>query len=257
MLGAIIGDIVGSRFEFNNHKSTNFELFTGECDFTDDTICTVAVADALMNNIPFSDSLHRWCRKYPNPKGGYGGRFNMWVHSDNPESYYSFGNGSAMRVSPCAWLSDDLYIVLNNAEKSASCTHDHPFGITGAMAIAECIFHARKGVDKNEIKKFIEQQYGYNLNFTCDLIREHNGFNETCQVTVPQAIVAFLDSDGFEHAIRLAVSIGGDSDTIAAMTGSIAEAYYGIPSHIKKAAMEYLPDEFKDIIELFYYRIGK
>lgn len=254
MLGAIIGDIAGSRFEFNNYLNTDFKLFTKECAYTDDTICTIAVAYSLLSKgkISFSDSLLYWCRKYPNPKGHYGGSFAKWIHSNNNEPYNSFGNGSAMRVSPCAWLSNDLDTILQYAKQSAECTHNHPEGIKGAMCIAECIYHAKNGVSKEQIKDIITSKYGYNLNTNCDKIRATNTFNETCQVTVPQAIVAFIDSTDFESAISLAVSIGGDSDTIAAITGSIAEAYYSIPENIKEKALEYLPNELKEVINLFY-----
>ena len=250
MTGAITGDIIGSRFEFNNHLSTDFELFTSECNFTDDTVCTIAVADALVKGVSFRDSLLYWCQRYPNR--GYGGSFAAWLQSKNPQPYNSFGNGSAMRVSPCAWWSHNRKDVLKLAEQSAECTHNHPEGIKGAVCIADCIFHARiKGVSKGKIKA-IAQEYGYDLDFTCDEIRQTNTFNETCQVTVPQAIVCFLESSDFESAIRLAVSIGGDSDTIAAITGSIAEAFYGIPEQMKIQALRYLPDEFVKVINDFY-----
>ena len=256
MLGAIIGDIVGSRFEFKNHLSTDFELFTNDCAFTDDTICTVAVADALLKGISFEESLQYWCRKYPNPVGAYGGSFGAWVRSENPMPYNSFGNGSAMRVSPCAWLRNDRATVLRYAHLSALCTHDHPEGIKGAIAIADCIYQARQHYrSKGIIKTLASNEYGYNLDITCDEIRLTNTFNETCQVTVPQAIVCFLESSDFESAIRLAVSIGGDSDTIAAITGSIAEAFYGIPEHIKIQALRYLPDDIKDVFTNFLTHI--
>ncbi|SFK99906.1 ADP-ribosylglycohydrolase [Porphyromonadaceae bacterium KH3CP3RA] len=256
MIGAIIGDIVGSRFEFNNHLSTDFELFAKDCSFTDDTICTIAIADALLKGIPFGDSLQLWCRKYPNPKGGYGGSFTRWVHSDDPQPYNSFGNGSAMRVSPCGWISEDRDIVLQKARESSMCTHDHEEGIRGAMCIADCIYHARSGSGMFKLIELVTKEYGYDLDVTCDSIRPTNTLNETCQVTVPQAIVCFLESTDFESAIRLAVSIGGDSDTIAAITGSIAEAYYGVPEHIKDRAFEYLPGEFLYIIDEFKQRIN-
>ena len=245
MLGAIIGDIIGSRFEFKNHLSTDFELFTSDCSFTDDTICTVAVADALRKDVSFETSLRHWCHKYPTPKGSYGGSFLTWLHSKDPKPYNSFGNGSAMRVSPCAWFYNEYARILISACRSAECTHNHPEGINGALAVADCIYKARLKRPKEDIKTLISDTYGYNLDMTCDEIRKTNTFNETCQVTVPQAIVCFLESEDFENAVRLAVSIGGDSDTIAAITGSIAEAYYGIPKDIKYAAMKYLP---KDII---------
>lgn len=258
MLGAIIGDIVGSRFEFNNTNKTDFKLFTPECSFTDDTICTVAVADAILRNEDFGNVIHELCKKYPNPIGGYGGRFAQWVHSDTPEPYNSFGNGSAMRVSPCGYIPRINEVMLN-ARKSAECTHNHPDGIKGAECVALCIalskrhYHNVSKIDwnKERIKQLVVERYDYNLDQTCDEIRRTNTFNETCQVTVPQAIVCFLESTDFESAIRLAVSIGGDSDTIAAITGGIAEAYYGIPQHIQDKALAYLPQEMQNIINQF------
>lgn len=256
MLGAIAGDIVGSRFEFKNHLSTEFDLFTKDCSFTDDAVCTIAVADALLRNIPFADALQYWCRKYPHPKGGYGGSFAAWVRNNNPQPYGSFGNGSAMRVSPVAWFSKDRGTILQNARLSAECTHNHPEGIKGAMCVADCIFHARqKDCSKGIIGRLAENEYGYDLNMTCDAIRQTNMFNETCQITVPQAIVCFLESSDFESAVRLAVSIGGDSDTIAAITGSIAEAFYGIPEHIKEVASSYLPQDMKNVLSNFNKQI--
>lgn len=257
MLGAIVGDIAGSRFEFDNLRSTDFELFEVGCGFTDDTICTLSIADALLHDAPFDIALHRWCNKYPHPKGAYGGSFARWVQSDNPQPYNSFGNGSAMRVSPCGWVSDDRNTVLELAEQSAECTHNHPEGIKGAVAVADCIWHARKGYSKADIRQMVSSVYGYDLNATCNHIRSTSTFNETCQVTVPQSIVCFLESTDFECAIRLAVSIGGDSDTIAAITGGIAEAFYGIPTTIKQKAMEYLPAEFITVIDNFYKQYGK
>ncbi|MGP1463569.1 ADP-ribosylglycohydrolase family protein [Tannerella sp.] len=256
MLGAIIGDIVGSRFEFNNTNQTNFKLFTPDCNFTDDTICTIAVADALLNGSDFGDTIHRWCRKYPYPTGGYGGSFARWVHSDIPKPYNSFGNGSAMRVSPCGWLSTRQE-VLSHARQSAECTHNHPEGIKGAMCIADCIYHAHVGADKSEMVALVTKEYTYPLDMTCHEIRSINTFNETCQVTVPQAIVCFVESTDFENSIRLAVSIGGDSDTIAAITGSIAEAYYGIPENIEQKALSLLTPEMKEVITQFKQKYKK
>ncbi len=255
MVGAIVGDIVGSRFEFNNTNKLDFEFFTPECGFTDDTICTVAVADAILKNTSFKKSIHDWCNKYPYPKGGYGGSFARWVHSANPQPYGSFGNGSAMRVSACGWLPTKE-AVLKNARLSAACTHNHPEGIKGAECVAECIFLARKDKDKSTIRKMITDHYHYDMTPSCDEIRNTNTFNETCQVTIPQAIVCFLESTDFESAIRLAVSIGGDSDTIAAITGSIAEAYYGVPAQIKNQAMRYLDAEMINIITKFEEKYG-
>ena len=230
-----------------NTNSLNFELFTPESGFTDDTICSIAVADAIMSKRSFAESIHYWCRKYPFPKGGYGGSFAGWVHSDNPKPYNSFGNGSAMRVSACAWLAGSEADALVFAKQSSECTHNHPEGIKGALAVADAIWLLRRGQSKEKVKKAISYNFGYDLNQTCNEIRKGNSFNETCQVTVPQSIVAFLESESFEHAIRLAVSMGGDSDTIAAITGSIAEAHYSIPRFMEEAALSTLTPELKEV----------
>ena len=227
MLGAIIGDIVGSVYEWNNIKTKDFPLFSERCFFTDDTVMTVAVADALLNggtSDAFIDAMKKFGRLYPN--SGYGGRFAGWLSSDNREPYNSWGNGSAMRVAPCAWFADSLDEAESLAELSAAVTHDHPEGIKGARATAAAIYLARTGVTKAGIKDYIETKYGYDLSRTLDVIRPRYRFNESCQGTVPEAIIAFLESDGFEDAIRNAISLGGDSDTLAAITGGIAEAYY-------------------------------
>ena len=253
MLGAIIGDIAGSRFEFDNFRSTKFDLFGGNCCYTDDTIMTVAVADAILNGFPFGEAMRRYGRMFPCPMGGYGGRFAQWLRSDNPQPYNSFGNGSAMRVSPCAFLAKgNRERALSLATQSAMPTHNHPEGIKGAMAITDAILMAFDKLPKEEIRSRISSMYGYNLDFTCAQIRKDNTFDETCQVTVPQAIVAFLDSANFESAIKLAVSVGGDSDTIAAMCGGIAEAYYGIPKQLKIKAVNMLPVELRKVVNKMY-----
>lgn len=246
---------MGSRFEFNNTHRLDFELFAPECDFTDDTICTIAVADAILRQEDYGKVLHEWCNRYPSPPmGGYGGRFAQWVHSIDPKPYNSFGNGSAMRVVPCGWLPS-IYQVLDHARKSAECTHNHPEGIKGAECVARCVEMAlwsrTHQEDGKQFVKEVAEMYGYNTQQTTDEIRRTNTFDVTCQVTVPQAIVCFLESTDFESAIRLAVSIGGDSDTIAAIAGGIAEAYYGIPQHIKEQALSYLPEDMKDVITQF------
>lgn len=227
MLGAVIGDIAGSRFEFDNYRHTDFDIFSPDSDFTDDTICTVAIADWVLQdcNDNLTSTLQGWCRAYPCPKGAYGGRFSQWIEWKDPEPYNSWGNGSAMRVSAVGWAFASLEETLHFAEQSAIVTHNHPEGIKGAQAVAAAIFWARTGIGKAQIKENITRQFGYDLSQSCDQIRPHYHFNESCQETVPQAITAFLESDDFEHAIRLAVSLGGDSDTLAAITGSIAEAY--------------------------------
>lgn len=250
MLGAIIGDIVGSRFEFNNHKSTNFEFFHPVCTFTDDTICTVAVADWLMNPAAgLAETMRYWCRKYPNPAGGYSNSFRQWVFSDSGP-YNSFGNGAAMRVSPVGWWAGDIFSLNSLAASSAQITHDHPEGIKGARCIAESIFRLRSGQNKKDIRKLVNANY-YKLDQTCAQIRKTNQFDETCQVTVPQAVQCFLESIDFESAIRLAVSIGGDTDTIAAITGSLAEAHYGIPWEMKKHIFRILPDDILEVLRKF------
>ena len=251
MIGAIIGDIVGSRFEFHSHRSTEFEFFHPDCTFTDDTVMTVAVADAILNGRPFGEVMHEYGRKYPNR--GYGGRFYNWIHSDNPVPYDSFGNGSAMRVSPCAYLArGNREQALTWATASAVCTHNHPEGVKGAMAVTDIILMAFEKTDKAVIKSKIERLYGYDLNFTIEELRPHYQFNETCQGSVPQAIVAFLESHDFESAIRLAVSLGGDSDTIANITGGMAEAYYGVPVAMRADAFQILPEEMRSVVKAMY-----
>jgi ADP-ribosylglycohydrolase family protein len=243
MLGAIIGDIAGSRFEFDNYRHTDFDIFSPDSDFTDDTICTVAIADWVLQgcNNNLASILQGWCRAYPCPKGAYGGRFSQWIEWKDPEPYNSWGNGSAMRVSAVGWAFATLEETLHFAEQSAIVTHNHPEGIKGAQAVAAAIFWTRTGMGKAQIKENITRQFGYSLSQSCDQIRPHYHFNESCQETVPQAVAAFLESDDFEHAIRLAVSLGGDSDTLAAITGSIAEAYHGIPTAMREHALAILP----------------
>ena len=253
MLGAIIGEIVGSVYEWDNIKSKDFPLFREKCFFTDDTVMTIAVADALLNGgtaDDFIDSMKRIGRLYPD--SGYGGRFGSWVLSDEREPYNSWGNGSAMRVSPCGWFAESLVEAETLAEKSAAVTHNHPEGIKGAKATAAAIYLARNGKIKDKIKKYIESKYGYDLSRTLDEIRPVYRFNETCQETVPEAIIAFLESHGFEDAIRNAISLGGDSDTLAAITGSIAEAAYGIPEEIAEKALAYLEPPLCDVYKRWF-----
>ena len=262
MLGAIIGDIVGSVYEWNNIKTKDFPIFREDYFFTDDTVMTCAVAEAIMNGgqkDDFIDAMKKYGKMYPD--AGYGARFSSWINSDNREPYNSFGNGSAMRVSPCAWVMEAETSELPSegkrlAQLSSEVTHNHPEGIKGAMATADAIYMCRYflGGDDNpaeikrRIKEHIEKEYGYDLSKTLDEIRPTYRFNETCQDTVPQAIVAFLESTDFEDAIRNAISLGGDSDTLAAITGSIAEAAYGIPEWIKDKAYSYLDEPLKDVL---------
>lgn len=247
ILGAIIGDIVGSRFEWNNHKSTIFKLFTPANKFTDDTVMTIAVADWILHKISLTDAMKNWATKYP--RCGYGSKFWQWLFIwKNKEPYNSCGNGSAMRVSPCGYFAQTLDEALDLAKQSAEVTHNHPEGIKGAQAVAASIFLTRQQKPKEEIRNYIESAFGYNLHRTCDEIRPINEFDMTCQGSCPEAIIAFLESTDYESAIRLAVSLGGDSDTIACMAGGMAAAYYGIPDEIVYNAKEYLPDDMLTII---------
>ena len=248
MLGAIIGDVIGSRYEWNPIKTKNFELLNAECKFTDDTVMTVAVADSLMNGEPYVHSFQKWGRKYP--MVGYGRWFNRWLFSENPEPYNSFGNGSAMRSSSIGWLFNDEESVLKEAEKSAEITHNHPEGIKGAQAVALGIFMGRSGRTKKEIRKKIEVLFGYSLRQKLSEIRPGYNFDVTCQGSVPQAIIAFLESNDFEDSIRNAISLGGDGDTQACITGSLAEAYYtSIPDKIKKFVIKKITPEIIEIVD--------
>jgi len=252
MLGAIIGDLVGSVYEWNNIKTTEFEFLKRECFFTDDSVLTMATASALLTGSGYAETYHRFARCYPGR--GYGGRFKAWIHSDNPQPYNSWGNGSAMRVSPVGFAFNCVDEVLAEAEASAVVTHNHPEGIKGAQATALSVLLARQGATLTEIRDEITTRFGYNLTRTLVEIRPVYRFDESCQGTLPESITAFLESTGFEDAIRKAISIGGDSDTIACITGGIAEAYYGIPNDIAQQAYRYLPHEFIEIIEMFNKR---
>ncbi len=262
MLGAIVGDIVGSRFEFSNHRSKAFDLFTDDCFATDDSIMSLAVAKAIIKteraidksqgDYRLSNSYNRLLgeltvkymqqigRNYPNC--GYGGMFGRWIFSAKPEPYNSFGNGAAMRIGPAGFTARNESEAISLSKTITSVTHDHAEGIKGAEATSIAIFLARQGFSKGDICARISRDY-YSLDFTIDGIRPTYTFNETCQETVPQAIQCFLESDSFEDAVRTAVSLGGDSDTIAAITGAIAEAYYGIPDDIRNKALSYLDGE--------------
>lgn len=249
MIGAIIGDIVGSVYEWSNIKTKEFPLFQEKCFFTDDTVMTIAVAEALMNGgekDAFIDAMKKCGRMYPN--AGYGGRFGAWLFSDSREPYQSWGNGSAMRTAAVGWYFDSLETTRSMAALAAGVTHDHPEGIKGAESTASAIFLARTGHSKVEIKEYVEREFGYDLSRTLDKIRPTYKFNESCQETVPQAITAFLESTDFEDAIRNAISLGGDSDTLAAITGGIAEAAYGVPQWMKDKAGEYLDEPLRDVL---------
>lgn len=275
MIGAMIGDIVGSVYEWHNIKTKDFPFFRKDCFFTDDTVMTAAVAEALMKGgkeDDFISAMKKYGRMYPN--SGYGGRFGAWIHSDSKEPYNSWGNGSAMRVAPVGWVMNCGFFArtgqwpvdgLQLARRSAAVTHNHPEGIKGAAATADAIFICRlyKGKYQSDhdsdpiiptledckrlVKDHTQQAYGYDLSASLDEIRPTYRFNESCQETVPQAITAFLESTDFEDAIRNAISLGGDSDTLAAITGGIAEAAYGIPQWITDKAWEYLDEPIRDI----------
>ena len=247
LIGAICGDIIGSWYEFCSTKRLDFDLFTDQSRFTDDTVCSIAVADALMNGNDFVGKLKYWCRKYP--KAGYGGNFNWWFRQDNPRPYNSWGNGSAMRVSAVGALAKSTEETLALAEKSAIVSHTHPQAIKGAQATALAIYLALNGSSKKEIKAQIENRFGYDLNRKYADIQPRYTFDVSCQGSVPEAIIAFLESYDYESAVRLAVAYGGDADTQAAITGGIAAAYYGkIPDYILKECLNRLPLDIKEII---------
>ena len=258
MLGAIIGDIVGSIYEWHNIKTKDFPLFGEKCCFTDDTVMTIAIAEGLMNGGSPDDyikAMKRLGKIYP--KIGYGPHFQKWLSMDYYEPYNSWGNGSAMRVSPVGWYFDTLEETENAAEISAAVTHNHPEGIKGAQAAAAAIFLARNGKSKEEIKSYIEGKYGYNLKRTLDEIRPTYEFDVSCMGTVPEAIIAFLESVDFEDAIRNAISLGGDSDTLAAITASIAEAAYGIPETIKSRAGSLFEPPLFEVLSRWEGMLGK
>ena len=262
MLGSIIGDIVGSIYEFHNIETKEFPLFSKNCGFTDDSILTIATAKWILEGGSKSDSgnyYFRYAFNYPYPKGGYGDGFSEWVsraEEGDFSPYISCGNGAAMRCGPVGWAYDTKEELLDAARHSAECTHNHPEGIKGAQATALCILLARQGATKEEIREAIEHEFGYDLAFTCDGIRGSYGWGATCQDTVPQAIVAFLDGTDFEDCIRNAISIGGDSDTLGCITGSIAEAFYGIPKDLYDKGVEYLTPHFKNVVKEFEEKYG-
>lgn len=255
MLGAIIGDIVGSRWEFNPTNDYNFEWLSSENGFTDDTICTVAVADALLKGKDFGESIHDWCRRYPHPMGGYGGRFAQWVRSDNPRPYGSYGNGAAMRPSPVAYWYKCIDEVLDAAVATAKPSHNHDEGIKGAQTVVLAIFRALQfGSEASQhIEEFLTECVefsGYDISIKKENVI--NKFDETCQGTVPVALWIIGESTSFEDAVRKAVSLGADADTLGAIVGSIAEVIWGIPESMKTEIMAYLPDEMKAVVKEFY-----
>ena len=263
MYGAILGDMIGSPYEFDmGSKSKEFPLFSERSTFTDDTVMTLAVADAFCDIQPDADvawiktrlveSMHRYGEMYPD--AGYGGRFAMWLFLEGNEPYNSWGNGSAMRVSSVAWIYDDLETVRTMARVSAEVTHNHPEGIKGAEATASAIFLARTGKSKSEIKAYVEEAFGYDLSRTCDEIRPNYHHVESCQETVPEAITAFLEGESFEDVIRTAVSLGGDCDTLTCIAGSIAEAFYGVSEELKMECRSRLPAQLLKVLLRFDVR---
>lgn len=257
MLGAIAGDVIGSPFEFNNYKNKDFPLFQKRSKFTDDTVLTVATADALMNNSDYATVYRSYARKYPG--AGYGGMFAGWVRDDEAGPYNSFGNGSAMRISPVGLqfgAEADIDDVLAEAERSAAVSHNHEKGVAGAQAIAVAIWMAKTGKSKEEIKDELDSRFDYDLDMSVEECRELP-WKATCEGSIPQAIIAFLVSENFEDAIRTAVSMGGDTDTIAAMTGSIAHAFYKkIPYVVMEELLERVPSELIKVITDFESKVG-
>ncbi len=255
MIGAIIGDIAGSIYEFNNIKTEDFPLIGENCFFTDDTVMTIAVAEALQNGnrdekkteTCMVKSMKKYGKLYPN--AGYGGRFSAWLQNPEPKPYNSYGNGSAMRVSPVAWYFHSLEKVEKFAEISARVTHDHPEGIRGAQAVAAAIFMARNGRSKEYIKRYMELKYHYEFSTTLDEIRPDYHFDETCQGTVPVALEVFFEAESFEDTLRKAISMGGDSDTLAAIACSVAEAFYPVPEEIQKLALSHLDKKLTSMLK--------
>ena len=263
MIGAIIGDIVGSRFEFDDgKKSRAFELFTGECDITDDTVMTVAVAEALMDAGPDAGeveikerlikSMKKWGNKYP--IAGYGARFIHWVLSDDPEPYGSYGNGSGMRVSSVGWLYDSIERTREVARWTAEVTHNHPEGVKGAESVAAAIFMARTGASLVEIRNYIVDEFGYDLSRSLDEIRPGYYHVEDCMRTMPEAFECFLEAGSYEECLRNVMYIGGDTDTLGAIAGAIAEAKWGVPDEIIEGAREFIPADIAGVVERFARR---
>ena len=249
MLGAIIGDIVGSVYEWQPIKTKDFPFLTDDCFFTDDSVCTVAVADILLHGLPPAETMQKWCRRYP--ACSYGGNFGYWIYANPPEPYHSYGNGAAMRVSPAAFLNrDDLDAALSAADRVTEITHNHPEGMKGARATTDAIWLAFQGERSEDIRQTIATVYDYDLSETVDAIRPDYGFDETCQGTVPQAITCALESNSFEDAVRNAVSLGGDADTLAAIAGAIGEAIHGIPDMFKEQVETHYLAGAPDMLEV-------
>lgn len=252
-MGAVAGDLVGSVYEWNNCKAKDFNpFFRGDCFYTDDTICTIAVADALINGKPPADCLKQWGLRYFD-NNGWGSAFRRWLMSSDNGPYNSWGNGAAMRVSPAAWLATSLDQALSYAAQVTRVTHNHPEAMKGAAATTTAIYLARQGQVAASIRHLIEEQFGYNLSTTVDEIRPGYMFNESCQGTVPQALVCALEANSFEDAIRNAISIGGDSDTVAAIAGPVAEAMFGVPHWMQQEVRRKLPDDMRIVLDSLYH----
>ena len=256
MLGAIIGDIVGSVYEFNNYRHKNFSpLFNKDSFFTDDTICTIGVADALVHDADPAHTLQSWCRRYKHV-GGWGNRFYDWIEEDTLSPYGSFGNGAAMRVSPAGLLASNLEEAVEMSKRVTEITHDHQEGLRGAAATASAIYWAKRGAPPHEVRQLVSDAYGYDMSRSVDDIRPTYHFNETCMETVPEALTCALEANSYEDAIRNAVSIGGDSDTIAAIAGGLAEALYGLPVEIAGQGWAYLSPDMKKVVLSLYRASG-
>ncbi len=260
MYGAVLGDIIGGPYEWHNIKRKDFPLFSAHSDFSDDTVMSLAIAEALLQADErgvsddekatkdlIIDCMHEFGNRYPNV--GYGGHFRQWILTRDREPYFSWGNGSAMRVSAAGWLYDDMHKTRLIAAWTAEVTHNHPAGIMGAEAIASAVYLARTGSSKDEIKQYIETEFGYDLGRTCDGIRPGYRFDVSCNGSVPEAIIAFLEGTDFEDCIRNAISLGGDSDTIGAMTGAIAEAFFGVPDDLKQECDKRLPEDLAAVMK--------
>ena len=255
MIGAIAGDIIGSVYEHHPMKTKDFLLFDSRCRFTDDSVLTIAVAQAILTDSDYLQSVWNMGRRYPH--AGYGGTFIQWLHSEDPKPYNSWGNGSAMRVSPVGFAFSSVAALLEEAARLAAISHDHPEGIKGAQATALSVFLARTTHDKARIKSEVAARFGYDLDRTVEGIRPQYGFDVSCQGTVPEAIIAFLESSSYEDAIRTAISLGGDSDTLACITGGIAEAFYGtIPVDIEATVRKHLPPDLLAIVDAFCEEYG-
>jgi len=252
MLGAIAGDIIGSIYEYRSIKTTEFDLFGLGCEFTDDSVLTIAVADALMGEGNFADTFRTYVRRYPN--AGYGGMFQQWAADSRAGPYNSYGNGSAMRVSAAAWIAKSEDEAVQLAAATAAVTHNHPEGIKGAQATALAAWLARQGADRKKIAAAVSEAFGYDLSLSVDEIRKTYGYDITCQGSVPPAIRCALEANSFEEAVRLAVSLGGDADTQACIAGSIAEARFGIPKRMAKKAMTHLDDDLRAVVRRFRRR---